>query len=272
MAEQPAIETKKEEPKKLPRARKKTSPAQVPAGEALGQNPTETVEGAEATEESKAQQRAPSVSKKRKADLVLDELLLFDKYSYKDVVVGDQSLAEYINLVPRSYPNIYGRRENLAYYTAHINIVERLMNKLMRGGTGRKVGGKIIRTKGRLQGKKLKVMHIVEGAFEIVHKQTNKNPIQVFIDALEQAAPIEDTTRVRYGGITYNVAVDISSVRRVNVALKNLALSAILGAFKNRRPLSEALANEIMLAANKDANSYAIKKRVESERMARSAR
>ncbi len=265
MADQPTAEIKEEEPKKASsRVRKKQPTATQPAVEATKQVPAEAVEGAE-------QPPAPTI-RKRKVELVLAEQLLFEKYSFKDVVVEDQSLSEYINLVPRSYPNIYGRRENLAYYTSHISIIERLMNKLMRGGTGRKVGGKIIRTQGSLQGKKLKVMHIVEDAFAIINKQTGKNPIQVFIDALEQAAPIEDTTRVRYGGITYNVAVDISSVRRVNVALKNLGLAAILGAFKNRKPLSEALANEIMLAANKDPNSYAIKKRIESERMARSAR
>ncbi|MDE1825928.1 MAG: 30S ribosomal protein S7 [Candidatus Micrarchaeota archaeon] len=215
-----------------------------------------------------AEAKAPRSQKKAKSfDSNIDEQLLFEKYSYKDVVVGDQSLAAYINLVPKSYPNVYGRGKR-----GNTNVIERLMNKLMRGGTGHKVGGHVIRTEGKLQGKKLKVMHIVEDALGIVAKTTNKNPLQVLVNALERAAPIEDTTRVRYGGISYNVAVDISSVRRVNVAINNLAFSAIIGAFKNRRSLSEALANELILAANSDPSSYAIKKRVESERMARSAR
>ncbi len=177
-----------------------------------------------------------------------------------------------MNMSVRRYPNIYGRRKNHAYYTSHINIVERLVNKLMRGGTGRKVGGKVIRTEGRLQGKKIKTMHIVEDAFDIINSKTGKNPLQKFIEALEHAAPIEDTTRVRYGGITYNVAVDISSKRRVDVALKNIALAAITGGFNSRKSISEALADEIILAANGDPNSYAIKKRTDAERMARSAR
>ncbi|MDE1845892.1 MAG: 30S ribosomal protein S7 [Candidatus Micrarchaeota archaeon] len=210
----------------------------------------------------------PKASKKSKSfDTNIDEQLLFGKYPYTDIVVNDLSLANYINLTPKSYPNIYGRSNK-----GMANIVERLMNKLMRGGTGHKVGGHVIRTEGQLQGKKLKVMHIVEDAFDIVAKNTKKNPLQVFINALERAAPIEDTTRVRYGGISYNVAVDISSVRRVNVSVNNLAFSAVIGAFKNRKTLADALANELILASNNDPNSYAIKKRVESERMARSAR
>ncbi|MGI0141508.1 MAG: 30S ribosomal protein S7 [Candidatus Micrarchaeales archaeon] len=216
----------------------------------------------ETTEKKAAKQRG-----KKAFDVGIEEALLFEKYSYKDVMVNDLSLANYVNLVPKSYPNIYGRKNK-----GNINIVERLMNKLMRGGTGHKVGGHVIRTEGQLQGKKLKVMHIVEDAFDIIAKNTKKNPLQVYVNALERAAPIEDTTRVRYGGISYNVAVDISSIRRVNVAVNNLAFSAVIGAFKNRRTLADALANELILASNNDPTSYAIKKRTESERMARSAR
>ncbi|MDE1856086.1 MAG: 30S ribosomal protein S7 [Candidatus Micrarchaeota archaeon] len=206
-------------------------------------------------------------TRKAKAEPTGDEQLLFGKYSYRDVIVNDQSLANYIVLTPKVNPNSYGRKKSDT-----VNIVERLINKLMRGGTGHKVGGHVIRTEGQLQGKKLKVMGVVEDAFDKIAKQTNKNPIQVFVNALERAAPIEDTTRVRYGGIAYNVAVDISSLRRLNVAINNLALSTVIGAFKNRRTLSDALANEVMLAASSDPNSYAIKKRTELERMARSAR
>ncbi len=205
-------------------------------------------------------------------EIIAGEHLLFNKYSYKDIVINDQSLSNYINLVPRRYPNIYGRRSNAAYYHSHINIVERLINKLMRGGTGKKIGGKVIRTEGRLQGKKLKTMRIVQNAFGIIHEKTNANPIQVLVNALQNAAPIEDTTRVRYGGIIYNVAVDISANRRLDVALKNMALSAIVSSFKSRKTISEALADEIMMTANKDPSSYAIKKKIEAERIARSAR
>ncbi|MDE1855552.1 MAG: 30S ribosomal protein S7 [Candidatus Micrarchaeota archaeon] len=204
--------------------------------------------------------------------MAFSESLLFGKYSLKEVTVNDPSLANYIILVPKAFPNTFGRRKNRVYYVTHVNIIERLMNKLMRGGTGQKIGGKVIRTKGALQGKKVKVMHIVEDAFEAISKKAGKNPAQVLVNALENTAPIEDTTRIRYGGINYNVAVGISAARRLDVALRNMALASLIGAFKSKKSLADALADELVLAANKDPNSYAIKKKVELERIARSAR
>jgi small subunit ribosomal protein S7 len=89
---------------------------------------------------------------------------------------------------------------------------------------------------------------------------------------LENSAPIEDTTRVVYGGIKSNVAVDISASRRLDIALRNISLASIIGAFSSKRNISDSLANEIILASNNDINSYAIKRKNEIERMARSAK
>ncbi len=197
--------------------------------------------------------------------------LLFDKYDY-GIEIQDLSLKNYINLKPLAYPVTYRRGSQKSFSKANVNIVERLCNSLMRGGTGSKVGGHVIRTKGRLQGKKLKAMDIIETAFEIINKQTGKNPLQMFIKALENSAPIEDTTRVVYGGIKSNVAVDISASRRLDIALRNVSIAAIIGAFASKKRIADTLANEIILAANNDINSYAIKRKNEIERMARSAK
>jgi len=198
--------------------------------------------------------------------------MLFDRYDYGTVEVRDLSLKNYINLKPLGYPSTYRRLSQRSFSKANLNIVERLCNSLMRGGTGGKIGGHLIRTKGRLQGKKLKVMRVVQDAFEIISKQTGKNPLQILVFALENAAPIEDTTRVVYGGIKSNVAVDVSASRRLDIAIRNIAMSTIKGAFASRRSLAEALASELILAANMDPNSYAIKSKNEIERMARSAK
>lgn len=204
-------------------------------------------------------------------EIFSNSILLFDKYNY-DVEVQDLSLKNYINLRPMTYPSTFRRQSQKDFSKANLNIVERLSNSLMRGGTGGKIGGHLIRTKGRLQGKKLKTMHIIENAFQTIHKQTGKNPLQVLIKALENSAPIEDTTRVVYGGIKSNVAVDISASRRLDIALRNITMATIIGAFGTRRSISDALANELTLAANMDVNSYAIKRKNEIERMARSAK
>ena len=212
-----------------------------------------------------------SVLPEEEVKSIQSKIMLFGKYQY-DVEVADISLKNYINLTPKTYPQSFRRTSQKKFSKATINIVERLENALMRGGTGGKVGGRVIRTEGRLQGKKLKTMHIIEQAFEIVNKQTGKNPLQLLVIALENSAPIEDTTRVRYGGIISNVAVDISASRRLDIALRNMAMATVIGAFGSKKTIVDALANELILAANSDVNSYAIKRKNEVERMARSAK
>ncbi|MEM3476935.1 MAG: hypothetical protein QW045_02370, partial [Candidatus Micrarchaeaceae archaeon] len=111
------------------------------------------------------QKRKEAQAKEAVERNVASEVLLFEKYSY-DVEVTDLSLANYISLRQMKYPMSFRRDSQMKFSKANINIVERLANALMRGGTGGKIGGKVIRTKGRLQGKKIKVMHIIENAFD----------------------------------------------------------------------------------------------------------
>ena len=197
---------------------------------------------------------------------------LFNKYEYTGLEVKDISLKTYINLRPLVIPHTHARHANKQFAKAKVNLVERLANKLMRGGTGGKLGGKVIRTKGALQGKKLKVLNIIEQAFDSAAEKTKKNPIQLLILAVENSAPREDVTRVRLGGVSYQVAVDIGAMRRLDLALGNIALAALTSAFKKRDTVAVALANEIILASSGDQTSYSIKRRNETERMARSAR
>ncbi|MEM4554919.1 MAG: 30S ribosomal protein S7 [Candidatus Anstonellaceae archaeon] len=201
------------------------------------------------------------------------EQKIFGKYSVSDVKISDPSLALYANLSPVLLPHSHGRHAKVQFGKRKVNIVERLANKLMRGGTGEKTSGKVIRTDGRMQGKKTKALAIVQEALEIVEARTKKNPIQLLVDALQNSAPREDFTRVSMGGVSYQVAVDISASRRLDMALRNIALAAVMGSFDKKKTLAEALADEIEFAAKGDVNSsYAIKKRDETERMARAAR
>ncbi len=198
---------------------------------------------------------------------------LFGKYPLDNIEIMDKSLAQVISLKPLIVPHTSARHVKRTLGKARVNIVERLANKLMRGGTGEKTSGKVIRTHGRLQGKKLRVIKTVENALEIVEKQTKENPVQMLVRAVENSAPCEDVTRVSYGGVSYQIAVDISATRRLDMALRNIALSALMGAFNKKKSLPESLADEIIYTAKGDVqNSYAIRKRDETERMARSAR
>lgn len=198
---------------------------------------------------------------------------IFGKYPFDNIVINDKSLAQVISLNPVSVPHTFARHKKKTFGKIGVNVVERLINKLLRGGTGEKTSGKVIRTHGRLQGKKLRMLRVVEEAFAIVEEKTKENPIQVLVRALENAAPNEDVTRVSYGGVTYQVAVDISATRRLDLALRNITLAALMGSFGKKKKLQQSLADEIIYTAKGDLqNSYAIKKKDEIERIARSAR
>ncbi|OIO22574.1 30S ribosomal protein S7 [Candidatus Micrarchaeota archaeon CG1_02_51_15] len=197
---------------------------------------------------------------------------LFGKYSYEGIEVNDPSIAPFVSLKELEYPHTFARHANKQFGKAKVNLVERLANKLMRGGTGEKLSGKVIRTHGKLQGKKTKVLRIIEEAFVIVERETKQNPIQLLVRAVENSAPREEVTRVRMGGVAYQVATDVSSQRRLDLALRNIALAAITSSFGKSTKLSDTLAKEIILASSGSADSYSVRRRNETERMAKSAR
>ncbi|RME79434.1 MAG: 30S ribosomal protein S7 [Methanobacteriota archaeon] len=198
---------------------------------------------------------------------------LFNKWDYEGITFNDRSVEQVVSLKEVIAPHSFGRHGDKKLAKIHVNIVERLLNKLMRGGTGRKVGGKVIRSHGRLQGKKLHLMKSLDKAFDIINERTKENPIQVLVRAVENSAPREDVTRVQLGSVRYQLSVDISATRRVDVALKNIALSALMKSFNSDKKLSETLADEIIAASNNDSQaSFAVRRKDEIERMAKSAR
>lgn len=186
------------------------------------------------------------------------EIKFFEKWSYKDVKVKDLGLQRYISLKPLVVPHSMGRHEHTRFRKANVNIVERLVNNLMRPGKN--------------AGKKAKAMNIVKHAFEIIHLRTGRNPIEVLVRAVEHSAPCEDTTRISYGGIVYHLSVDIAPQRRVDLALRNICEGARQASINNPRSIEECLAEELILAANHDMKSYAVSKRHETERVAQASR
>jgi len=200
------------------------------------------------------------------------EYQLFNRWSFNDVIVTDISLARYINLDPIVMPHTFGRKTRGKFEKANLNIVERLVNKLMRSGQGkRKLSGKLIRGRGSC-GKKLEALKIVENAFDIIEKQTKQNPIQVYIRAVENSAPREDVTRVKKGGVAYTLAVDVSPIKRLDEVVKNIALGGFGGSFNKKVTAEQSLADEIIAAANNDMKSSSVKRRDEVERIAKASR
>ncbi len=186
------------------------------------------------------------------------EIKLFQKWSFKDITVIDIGLQRYLNLTPMVAPHSMGRHEHQRFRKAKVNIVERLINGLMRSGKN--------------AGKKAKATNIVKETFEIINLRTNKNPIEVLVKAVENSSPCEDTTRVSYGGVVYHLSVDVAPQRRIDLAIRHITEGARASSKNNPRSIQETLADELVLAANKDIKSAAIAKRNEIERVAQSSR
>ena len=186
------------------------------------------------------------------------EIKLFGKWNFDGIAVTDLGLKRYVSLRPVYVPHSMGRHEHGRFRKAEVNVVERLVNNLMRPG--------------RSAGKKARTINLVRNVFEIVNLRTGKNPIEILVKAVENSAPCEDTTRITYGGVVYHMAVDVAPQRRVDVALRFISEGARKATFGNPRSYEECLAEELVSAANNDVKSEAIKKKNEMERVARASR
>ncbi len=182
---------------------------------------------------------------------------VFDKWDLEEVKVEDMGLVNYICLEEILVPHTLGRHVKRQFAKSRVSIVERLMNKIMRTQ--------------RNSGKKNKAYNIVKGSLDIINQRSKQNPLQVLVKAVENTAPREETTRIKYGGIGYQVAVDIAPQRRVDLSLGFLTRGTMQSSFKRKRSMEECLADELLYAAEADSRSFAIQKKEEKERVARSA-
>jgi small subunit ribosomal protein S7 len=212
-----------------------------------------------AQEPAPPERKAAEVPVERKPEpSILGNVLLFGKFDASGVVVRDVGMARYIDVSPIAVPHTGGKHSNKPFARAKMSIVERLINGMMRTED--------------FTGKKIKAYRAVENAFAIVYQKTQKNPIQSFIDALQNAAPREEVTRLQYGGISVPKAVDVAPARRVDLALRNLCQGALESSHGSKKSIEECLADEIISAAKNDVNCHAVAKKEEIERVAASAR
>lgn len=189
---------------------------------------------------------------------VKQEILLFQKWSFKGIEAKDEGVKRYLNLSPMVLPHSMGRHEHKRFRKSKVNIVERLINGFMRPGKN--------------AGKKAKATTMVRQALEIINLRTGRNPIEVVVEAVENSAPAEDTTRIGYGGVVYHQSVDLAPQRRVDLSLRFITEGARKASSNNPRTIQETLADELILASKKDIKSHGISKRHEIERVAQSSR
>ncbi|MEA3202120.1 MAG: small subunit ribosomal protein [Thermoplasmata archaeon] len=203
-------------------------------------------------------QTAKELAASRRQKYEGPNLLLFEKYDLSEITINDPGLVRYINLRPIIVPHTGARHGNKSFAKHKMNVVERLINELMRTEV--------------YTGKKNSAFRAVREAFDIIATRTKQNPIQILVTALENAAPREEVTRLRYGGISVPKAVDVAPARRLDQAIRRIAAGAVEASHKSKNSISQCVADEIMKAAKNDMNSVAIAKKEEIERVAKSAR
>jgi len=187
----------------------------------------------------------------------LDFFPSLQKYDMSAVKIEDQGLQRYINLNLRDF-FLGAPHANKMFGKAHLSIVERMITNLMKTEM--------------YTGQKLKAYKVVRDAFDIIDKRTKTNPLQVLVDALQNAAPKEETTRLRFGGIMVPKAVDVSPQRRLDIALRNICSGSMNASHKNKKRMEQCLADEILKASKNDPASFAVAKKNDVERVAKAAR
>jgi small subunit ribosomal protein S7 len=181
---------------------------------------------------------------------------LFEAWDITEIEYNDPSTERYITITPIAHT--MGRHAGKQFKKSEISIVERLINRLMQTEEN--------------TGKKQQATRIVREAFEIIHDRTEENPVQILVRAVENSAPREETVRLKYGGISVPKAVDVAPQRRVDQALKFLAEGVYKDSFKTTTSAEEALASQLIGAANNDVQTYAVNQKEENERVAAAAR
>mmetsp|Transcript_15386 Transcript_15386/g.24353 ORF Transcript_15386/g.24353 Transcript_15386/m.24353 type:complete len:237 (+) Transcript_15386:546-1256(+) len=185
------------------------------------------------------------------------KMKLFNKYRFDNIKLNNLSLSEYINISYRYgliQPHSSASYNRKPFKKMYCPIVERLVNSLM--------------MKGRNTGKKIKSIQIVEKCFSVIYLITGLNPIIVLIRAIINSAPLEDSIVIGSKKSKKRISVDISPYKRVSIALYLITSGVRKISFKNIRPTSELLAEELVNAFKNSSNSYAIRKKLEIERIA----
>ena len=116
-----------------------------------------------------------------------------------------------------------------------------------------------------LDGKKGVAQKVVYGAFDIIKAKTEKEPLEVFAQAMENIMPSLEVKARRVGGATYQVPMEVRPARRQTLGLRWLTNYSRA---RGERTMAERLAGEILDAANNTGS--AVKKREDTHKMAES--
>ncbi len=114
-----------------------------------------------------------------------------------------------------------------------------------------------------LDGKKGVAQKICYDAFDIIKERSGKEPLEVFLQALENVMPVLEVKARRVGGANYQVPIEVRPARRQTLGLRWIVLFARK---RSERTMSERLANELLDATNNNGGAY--KKKEDIHKMA----
>lgn len=112
------------------------------------------------------------------------------------------------------------------------------------------------------EGKKSVAQKVFYDAFNILTKQ-QKDPMQIFDEAVKNVSPVLEVKSKRIGGANYQVPREVRGERRLTLAIRWLVEAA---RSKKGKPMADKLAEEFLAAAKNEGN--AIKKKLDMHRMA----
>ena len=112
-------------------------------------------------------------------------------------------------------------------------------------------------------GKKAVAERIIYGALEQIESKTQKDPLELFNTAINNAKPMVEVKSRRVGGANYQVPVEVRPVRRLALSMRWIKDAARK---RSEKSMAQRLANELMEAA--EGRGGAMKKRDEVHRMA----
>jgi small subunit ribosomal protein S7 len=195
----------------------------------------------------------------------MEKIKIFNKWDVEGVGVVDQGLKNYISVKPVIIPRTFGRSAKQQFHKSQMNIVERLVNHMYVAGHR---GKKHTITSGKNVGKTLTNWNVIEDTLKILEDKAKKNPIEVLVRAVENAALREEITSFQVGGIIVRKAVITSPQRRVDLSLRHLVQGSYQRSFNNSKTMAQALAEELYAAYMNDSqasSSVRDKERIERE-------
>ena len=117
------------------------------------------------------------------------------------------------------------------------------------------------------KGKKSTATRVVYQAFDLMGERANRDPVEMFEQAINNISPRLEVKPRRVGGATYQVPIEVLPARRTSLAMRWLLTAA---RSRPGKTMAEKLASELMDAANN--TGAAIKKKEDTHRMAEANR